>query len=112
VHAFARLGRERHHGPAAVGRVLAADDEPSLLEVADQLARRRQAETDCLGELAHAALALDADLREQADVPAPEPRFALARRHEAERRSAPTPEPAQHVAQRLAGEGDLLFCYH
>jgi hypothetical protein len=112
VHALARLWCERHDGPAAVGRVLAADDEAALLEVADQLARGRQAETDRLGQLADAALALDADLREQADVPATEPRLALARRHEAERRPPPAPEPAQHVAQRLAGTGDLLFCYH
>lgn len=112
VHSFARLRGERHHRPAAIGRILAANDEPPLLELAGELARRRQAEPERLGELAHAALVLDADPGEQADVPAAEPRLALGRGSEPEGWPPPPPEPAQHPVQRFACSRDLLFCYH
>ncbi len=112
MHARPRRGCERDHRASAVGRVLTTVDEAALLEVAGELARRRQAETQRLRELAYAALAFDADLREETDVPAAEPRLAVARPGQPERRSPPAPEPAQHTLQRLPGSRDLLICYH
>jgi len=73
-----------------------------ILEVARQLARRREREVELARQLADAPLAVRPDLGEQGHM-APAEWWIAADELEQFRRGAPAgPEPPHHVAQELA----------
>ena len=110
------LGGERvqvDHRPAPVVDVLAAADEAELFEVARQLARRRQRQSELVRQLADRPLPLAADLGEDGDVPPGQAPVAVGDGEQVVARAAPLPEPAHHAAQVAAELVQLAaFAYH
>jgi hypothetical protein len=98
----AALVVELEHGAAAVGLVLAAADEPVLLQVARELARGGEGEAELAGELADRPAALAGDGVEQGDVPAAERRVAAEELGELRREAVPAAQAPHDAAQRAA----------
>ncbi len=96
-----RVGTEPDERAPAVVGVLAAPDEPVVLELPGQLARRGQREAELGGELADRLLALGADVGEHADVAPAERRVAVDEREQLGRRPSPRPDPAHHPMQQV-----------
>ena len=96
AHGRLRRGRERDDGTAAVGGILAADEEAVLLELARERRGGREREPEVARQLTHRLLALAAHLGEERDVPPAEGRA----RHELEQlrgRPSAAPEAAHHA---------------
>lgn len=88
-------------GAAAVGRVLPAGEQPVLLELPGELARRRQRQPERARHLADRPLAFRPDVRQDGDVAARERRVARDELQQLRRRPAPRPQAAHDAAQQL-----------
>jgi len=98
--------------PTPVVHVLAPVDERGVLEVAGQLARGRERQSELACELADRALALAADLREHGHVPARQTRIASHQRLQVVAGSPPLPEPSRDAAQQPAELTKPAVSYH
>lgn len=105
VHTLRRPSAQGNHRAAPVLGVLAPLDETVILEVACELARRRQREVELASQLTDAPLALRSDLRQQGHVPPAEGRIAAYELQQLLGGATACPEPAHHVAQEA-----LQFC--
>jgi hypothetical protein len=94
-------------GAALVLDRLSPMDEVVLLEVARQSARGGQRETELGGQLAHRALPLGSDLREERDVPRTDARRAVQEALQVRGRAPPAPETAQDGPKQPAQLFDL-----
>jgi len=98
--------------PAPVVHVLAPVDERGVFEVAGELARGREGQSELACELADRALALAADLREHGHVPARQPGVASNQGEEVLAGAAPLPEPSRDAAQQPAELAKPAVSYH
>lgn len=112
VHPLRRQGIQVDDGSAPVVRVLAPVDERGVLEVAGQLARGRERQSELARELADRALALAADLREHGHVPAGQPWIAPHQRQQVVAGATPLPEPSRDPAQQPAELTKPAVGYH
>ncbi len=81
---------------AAVLGVLAPLEQPVVLEVAHELARRRERQAELAREVADGARPLRGHVREHGHVPAAEARLAVDQGQELGRRPPPAVQAAQH----------------
>ncbi len=92
--------------------MLAPVEEAAILELARQLARRRQREAELLRQLADRALALGADVREHRDVSPRQRRPRAGGLEQVVARSPPLPQPAHDAAQQAAQLAELAAVHH
>ena len=104
---------QRDDRPPPVGRVLAALEQPMLLQVARQLARSGQREPELARDVADRALTLVADVGEHGHVAPAERRLAVHEREQLGRRAPPVPEAPHDAAEARAELRQLcIFGYH
>jgi len=96
------LAGELEDGAAAIGLVLAAADEPMVLEIPRELARGGQGEAELGRQLADRATSLARDGVEQRDVASTERRVSCEELQELGREAVPAPEAAHDAAKRAA----------
>ncbi len=99
-----RRGRrvEADDGAPPVLRVLAPADEARVLELADELAGRREREAQIACHLADRPFALGRNVGEDADVPPAEAWCAGDEAEQFHRGTPPRPDAAHHPAKRVA----------
>jgi len=112
LHALGGHGAQLDERAAAVGGVLAALDETVILEIARQLARRRQRHADSPSDLADRLRAFGADVGEHADMTPAERRVARDESQELARRAPARPEATHHAPQLRPKLCQLLIGYH
>ena len=88
--------------PPAVVRILAALEQVVVLEVAHELARRRQRQAEPAREVAHRARPLRRDVGEDRDVAAAQAGFAVDQRQQLRRRPPAAMQAAQHRPHQAA----------
>jgi len=110
------LGGERvevDDGAAAVVRVLPTVDERTVLEVAGELARRREREPELARELSDRPLALGADVREHGHVAPRQPWLRADEREQVVARPTALPEAAHDSPEHAAELVELpAAAYH
>src|SRR5262249_30875905 len=112
VHPVRGEGVQVDDRPATVVHVLAPVDERGVFEVAGELARGREGQSELACELADRTLALAADLREHGHVPARQPRVASHQRLQVVAGSPPLPEPSRDAGQQPAELTKPAVSYH